>query len=188
MVESPTEKLGTLPFVIGGMSFIPGLGIFFGLVSIVWGTITKREGGKKLRMVGALGIAFSMLLYSALFYFGFAKRGGMYDELRTKLADSTLTSLVPAIEFYKAQKGKYPESLEELQKSQPEGSMTFVFDPTDVNVAGQPRYFHYQLVDESHYYLLGVGPDGKPFTADDQHPNIHSTPEGNIGYIRKEPR
>ena len=186
MVDSPTEKLGTFPFVIGGMSFIPGLGILFGLVSIVWGTITKREGGKKLRRLGALGIAFSVLLYSALFYFGFAQRGGVYDDLRKKLAETTLTSLVPAIEFYKAQTGNYPESLELLQKSQPEGSMTFVFDPTDVKVAGQPRYFHYQLVDEAHYYLLGVGPDGKPFTEDDQNPNVVSTPESKIGYIRKD--
>ncbi len=186
MVDSPTEKLGTFPFVIGGMSFIHGLGILFGLVSIVWGSITKREGGKKLRRLGALGIAFSVILYSALFYFGFAQRGGVYDDLRTKLAETTLTSLVQAIEFHKAQKGRYPESLEELQKAQPEGSMTFVFDPTDVNVAGQPRYFHYQLLDEGHYYLLGVGPDGKPFTKDDQNPNVETTPESKVGYLRKE--
>ncbi len=188
MADSPTEKLGTIPFVIGGMSFIPGLGIFFGLVSIVWGTLTKREGGKKLRMLGAAGIAFSVVLYGALFYFGFAQRGGVYDDLRTKLAESTLTSLVPAIEFYKAQKGKYPESLEELQKSQPEGSTVFVFDPTDVKVAGKSRYFYYQLVDEVHYYLLGVGPDEKPFTDDDQNPNVESSPGSTIGYIRKKPQ
>jgi len=31
------EKLGTLPYVLGGMSFIPLIGVLFGIVSIVWG-------------------------------------------------------------------------------------------------------------------------------------------------------
>lgn len=38
------EKLGTFPFVIGGMSFIPLLGVVFGLVAIVWGLFSKKDG------------------------------------------------------------------------------------------------------------------------------------------------
>ena len=119
------------------------------------------------------------------FYFGFAERGGVYDELRVKLAETNLTSLVPAIEFHKAQNGKYPASLETLQKAQPEGSAAFVFDPTDVQVVDKPRYFYFELVGDDHYYLLGVGADGKPFTQDDQNPQIESSPGSKIGFIRK---
>ena len=42
------EKLGTFPFVIGGVSFIPGIGIIFGIIAIIWGLVTKKLGGKKI--------------------------------------------------------------------------------------------------------------------------------------------
>ena len=34
-MDEQQEKLGTFPFVIGGMSFIPLIGVLFGLVAIV---------------------------------------------------------------------------------------------------------------------------------------------------------
>jgi len=95
----------------------------------------------------------------------------------------TITSLVQAIEFYKVQNGQYPESLEELRKSLPENSMVFIFDPTDAQIGGEPRYYHYELQDESHYYLLGVGPDEKPYTSDDVLPNIEVKEDGGIGLL-----
>jgi hypothetical protein len=34
------------------------------------------------------------------------------------------------------------------------------------------EFFYYELVDEAHYYLLGVGADGQPFTDDDLLPPL----------------
>ena len=45
----------------------------------------------------------------------FTYRGGMFDELRGKLARANLTGLVREIEYYKLQHGRYPGSLEELK-------------------------------------------------------------------------
>jgi hypothetical protein len=167
------------------MSFIPLIGILFGLVAIVWGLVTKKAGGKKLALIGVCGILLTIALYSALFYFGFVQRGGVYDDLRAKLSETTITSLVQSIEFYKTQNGKYPESLEVLQKSLPKNSMVFVFDPTDVKMGGKPRYYYYQLIDSEHYYLLGVGPDGQPFTADDVLPKIEVGAKSKVGLVIK---
>ena len=175
------EKLGAFPFVIGGMSFIPMIGVLFGLVAIVWGLTTKKAGGRKLAFIGGGGITLTVVLYSTLFYFGFVQRGGVYDDLRSKLSETTITSLVQAIEFYKTQHGKYPESLEVLKKSLPENSMVFVFDPANV----KPRYYYYKLIDSRHYYLLGVGPDGKPFTADDILPKIDVGAQSKVGLVIK---
>ena len=182
------KKLGAFPFVIGGISYIPLLGVPFGLVAIIWGLITKKTGGKKLAIIGGGGILFTIVLYSALFYFGFVQRGGVYDDLRSKLSETMLTSLVQSIEFYKVQNGKYPETLEILQKSLPQNSMVTVFDPTDVQIGGQPRYYHYELIDNEHYYLLGVGPDGHAFTADDVVPKINLDPESKLGLVIKSHR
>jgi len=165
------------------MSFIPLIGVLFGLVAIVWGLVTKKTGGKKLALIGGGGIAFTVVLYSSLFYFGFVQRGGVYDDLRAQLSKSTITSLVQAIEFYKTQNGHYPDSLETLRESLPENSMVFVFDPTNVQMGGEPRYYHYELKDPSHYYLLGVGPDEKPYTSDDVLPDIEVKPNSGIGLL-----
>ncbi len=177
------EKLGVFPYVIGGVSFIPGIGILFGIIAIVWGLVTKKLGGKKLAIIGACGISFSVILFCSLFYFGFVQKGGVYDDLRAQLSKSTITSLVQAIEFYKTQNGHYPESLDVLSKSLPENSMVFVFDPTHVQMGGEPRYYHYELKDESHYYLLGVGPDEKPYTSDDVLPDIEAKIDNGIGLL-----
>ncbi len=177
------EKLGIFPFVIGGVSFIPGVGVIFGIIAIIWGLVTKKVGGKKLAVIGTCGIGFSVILYGALFYFGFVQRGGVYDDLRVQLSKNTITSLVQAIEFYKTQNGQYPESLEVLRKSLPENSMVFVHDPTQVQMGGEPRYYYYELEDQEHYYLLGVGPDEQPYTSDDVLPNIEINLNGGVGLL-----
>jgi hypothetical protein len=182
-VAETNEKLGGLPFVIGGLSFIPLLGIPFGIAALIWGIRTKKTGGKKLALLGGAGILVTFILYGSLFYFGFVKRGGMYDDLRTQLAQSSLDSVVQAVEFYRLQHGEYPESLKVLQESLPKTSMIFVLDPTDVKIGGTPRYFYYERVGAEHYYLRGVGPDGLPFTSDDILPGVKATPEGKLGLL-----
>ena len=179
------EKLGAFPYVIGGLSFIPMIGVLFGIIAITWGLVTKKLGGKKLAIIGACGITLTIILYASLFYFGFMKRGGVYDDLRAKLAESTLVQVVQAIEFYKTQNGNYPESLQILKESLPENSMVFVNDPTDIKVGGEPRYYYYELVDEGHYYLLGVGADGQPFTQDDILPKMQIGPNSKVGLLTK---
>jgi hypothetical protein len=182
-IDTTTEKLGRFPYVLGGMSFIPLIGVLFGIIAIIWGLVTKKLGGKRLAAIGAAGIGFTIILYGALFYFGFMQRGGVYDDLRTKLAQTTLNSLVQSIEFYKVQHGDYPESLKVLQESLPKDSFTTVLDPTDVKVGGQPRYFYYERVGQDHYYLRGVGPDGQPFTPDDIVPQLSSAPGSEVGLL-----
>jgi hypothetical protein len=183
--STPQEKLGTFPRVIGGMSYIPLLGVPFGIIAIIWGLVTKKLGGKRLAAIGAGGIAVTVVLYGSLFYFGFVQRGGVYDDLRVKLGQTTINSLVPVIEFYKVQNGKYPESLEALQKSLPKDSFTSTFDPTIVGPGTKPRYFYYERVGDDHYFLRGLGADGQPFTADDIVPEIPSAPGSKLGLLVK---
>ena len=177
------DKLGAFPFVIGGVSFIPLVGIVFGIIAIIWGLVTNKIGGKKLAIIGACGIGFSVLLYGSLYYSSFVQRGGVYDDLREKLGKETITSLVQSIEFYKTQNGQYPESLEILRKSMPNNSMIFVYDPTHAQKGEEPRYFNYELTDDGHYYLFGTGPDGKPHTDDDLLPNVTIPKNSSIGLL-----
>lgn len=183
--DTRSEKLGVFPHVIGGMSFIPLVGVLFGLIAIIWGGTTNKQGGKRLAAIGVGGVCFTIVLYGALFYFGFMKRGGAYDDMRLRIAQGTLNAVVPEIEFYKTQNGKYPESLKVLKESLPKGSFVSVFDPTLVKLGEEQKYFFYERVGEDHYYLRGAGVDGTPFTDDDIVPQITPVPNGKIGLLIK---
>ena len=177
------KRPSTLAYIIGGMSFIPLIGVLFGIISIIWGFATSKTGGKRIAFMGLAGICLTIVLYGALFYFGFVQRGGVYDDLRKKFAQSTLNSLIPTIEYYKIQHGQYPESLKELQQSLPKDSFTFVFDPSSPNIASGPKYFFYERVGKDHYYLRSVGPDGQPFTADDIVPALTPAEASKTGLL-----
>jgi len=43
--------------------------------------------------------------------------------------------------------------------------------------------FYYERSGDAHYYLRGVGNDGKAFTADDILPNIEQTENSKIGLL-----
>jgi hypothetical protein len=180
--DTGSKKLGAFPFVIGGMSFIPVIGLIFGFIAIIWGLVTNKRGGKRLACIGAGGISFTFVLYGTLFYFG-TQPGGAYEKLRVRLAQTSINSLVPLIEFYKIQNGRYPESLKVLQEALPKESFVLVFDPTIIEVGEKQRYFYYEPVGDDHYYLRGLGPDGKPFTGDDIVPHVSSAPSSKIGLL-----
>lgn len=179
------KKIHPIFYVLAGLTFIPLLGVCFALPLFIFGLVTKKQGGKTIAVVAIVGICFSIVLYGSLFYFGFVKRGGGYDDLRIKLAQSTLTDLVKTIEFHKLQHGNYPQSLLILKQSLPENSTVFINDATDAHVGQPSRYFYYQLIDENHYYLLSVGPDSKPFTADDILPDIGQFTQTKTGLLVK---
>lgn len=177
------KRLGALPFVIGGLSYVPLIGVLFGVVALAWGIFTKRAGGKKLALIGAGGILFTIFLYGGLYYLGFIKRGGTFDKLRAGLAQSQLNALVPQIELYKFQHGHYPASLEKLRDSIPKESLISINDPACVVLGGRPKPFYYEKVGEGHYYLRSLGPDCKPFTADDILPQIDPNSADKLGLL-----
>ena len=116
-------------------------------------------------------------------YIGFVLRGGVFDDAGAQLAQSLLPTLVKSIEYYKLQNGHYPKSLLDLKGEDGKEEFLFIHDPTHMELkAGEPRLFFYQLEpDGAHYYLLSVGPDGTPFTADDIVPAIPEQELRNIG-------
>ena len=112
------ESVGCVGYALGGASFIPLVGVPIGLLAILFGWIKWKAGGWKVALLGGTGILFSVVLYSALFYFGFVQRGGVYDNLRVQMAQQIMTDLIKDLELYKVQKGVYPADLKELHPEQ----------------------------------------------------------------------
>lgn len=181
------ERLGAGPYVIAGLSFVPLVGVLFGIAAIVWSLVTRKAGRLKLALIGGGGILFTIAIYGGLFFFGFVERGGIYDHLRAGLAQGQLYTLVQAVEFYKLQYGHYPDTLQQLQATTPSGAFVFIYDPSHFGFRGQ-RLFYYRRIDADHYVLRGLGPDGVPFTDDDIVPMIPGVPNSRIGLLRDLPK
>jgi len=177
--NNSSSSVGWIPYVLAGISFIPCLGVPFGIVAIIWGIIKKAW---VVVLLGSLGIAFTVVLYGALFYLGMYQRGGPYDQLRAKMAVSMLNSTVKEIEFYKVQHGSYPKSLADLDAQEKNGFVSST-DPTAIERKGpMDARFYYELDPSGKfYYVRSVGPDGIPFTADDILPSLSPTETLNTG-------
>ncbi len=137
-----------------------------------------------LGCLGALVVAVA-LMFVALFYFGFAQRGGVYDGLRAQLAQGQLNQLVPYIELYRTQRGGYPNSLEQVAEIIPSNVPVMIYDASIVQVGPGSRLYHYERVGDDHYVLRSAGQDGVPFTDDDIVPDGFS--DGGVGLLLNRP-
>lgn len=180
------DDVPCLAYGVAAVSFIPLIGIPFGLSSIVWGISKWRTGGKNLVWLGSGGIVLTIVLYSSIAFTGMRiERTGVFDSQKEKLSITQLHMLLPVIEYFKLQHDKYPASLDELRE-QTNFPLNFI-DMTQIRFFPSsnepPRMFYYELdVSGDYYYLLGVGPDGQPFTADDILPDVSADEMNKIGY------
>lgn len=183
-VESKPKALGIISIVLGVLSFIPFFGIFIGIVAIIIGIVDIVKNKSKLGIIGlvlgVIGILISIGVYGSLFYFGFFKKGGVYDDLRIEMAKKQLTDTINAIEAYKARFGEYPERIQDLEKIS--DALVYTDQLQIVNQIRQTgsndTTFFYENKGDF-YYLFSRGIDGEAFTNDDIFPLL----DGDIGTL-----
>jgi hypothetical protein len=142
-------------YVFGGLSFVPLFGVLFGIIAIVIGAI---RGDKKIAILVVGGIAFNVVLYGSLFYFGFVAKTGVFADLKIKLASQIMTTDAGQISLYKQQHGSLPKTLAEIPRARES-----MFSPTDP--WGKP--LAYTPNEDGTFELRSAGPDGEFNTADD---------------------
>src|ERR1700750_1332999 len=154
------------PYLLGLLGLIPLVGAFVGVALILYGVFKYKS--KLLVIIGVLGITFSILVYSLIYYN--MKYGKGSGELFAELSQQNLNSLVKDIEFFKQKSGSYPDNLEELQKAD---SLVDIHDAliTRKMETGRDSKFIYRKLGDK-YTLFSVGIDDIPNTADDIYPTI----------------
>ena len=78
-----TTGISLLGYILGGASFIPLIGVLFGIAAIVVGATSRK---KVPAILGACGIVFTLVLYGSLIYFGLYASFGPWAALRRPLA------------------------------------------------------------------------------------------------------
>ena len=149
-------RVSKIPYVLAGVSFMPLIGIPFGVLAIIFGAIQKTKGPI---ILGASGILLTILLYGSLFYFGFVAKYGPYYEMKKQVTVQMLSETRGQILIYKEKNKKLPSKLQDLG---PETQGNFY---TTSDAWMQPII--YKPNSEGTFELRSIGPDGIAYTSDD---------------------
>ncbi|MGZ5218946.1 MAG: YgaP family membrane protein [Chitinophagaceae bacterium] len=165
------------PYLVGILCLIPLIGAIVGAVLLILG-LTKYKD-KWLSIIGVVGIMFTVLIYSWLFYA--MKHSPLVQQGFREISQMQLNSLIKNIEFYKLQHGSYPDSLQLLTNDDPFAPVT---DAIQLNQRRANLYYNYEKIGDQ-YLLFSSGQDGIPNTEDDLHPDISLSDSSNIGLIEQ---
>lgn len=164
------------PYLLGLLCLVPLVGAFVGLGLLLYGLLRYKD--KWLSIIGAAGIAWTILVYSALFYAG--THASIFKQGFADLSQMQLNSLVKDIEFYKLEYGQYPDSLQQLLY---DDKLAPITDPAQGLKTRENSYFSYKRVGDK-YIVFSCGLDGIPNTKDDLFPKITITDSSKIGLRR----
>jgi hypothetical protein len=149
------DRLLTTSYIFGGISFIPLMGIPFGIVAIIIGSMKKT---KVPIILGICGILLTILLYGGLFFMMFANFGPYY-EMKGQVTQQMLTQTRGQILIYKEKYHKLPAKLDDMGSP----SQDNFYETTDMWM----KPFIYKPHADGTFELRSSGPDGIPYTKDD---------------------
>ncbi len=82
-MEKIKDKSGSFPYEMGLLSYVPFIGIIFGIVSIIWSPLTRRIGSKVPTLLGLGGIVVNLILIGMVYYG--STMGGLHRYLLLKI-------------------------------------------------------------------------------------------------------
>jgi hypothetical protein len=164
------------PYLLGLLCLLPLIGAFVGLGLLLYGLLKYKD--KWLSIIGAAGIAWTIIVYSSLFYAG--THASVFKKGFEEISQMQLNSLVKNIEFYKLAHGTYPDSLQQLLK---DDQLAPIYDAVQGMSTKANSYYSYQKTGDK-YLLFSSGQDGIPNTKDDLFPQVTITDSSKIGLIQ----
>ncbi len=175
MDRAIVPKKSNPPYLLGLLCLIPLVGAFVGFGLLLYGLIKYKD--KWLSIIGAAGIAWTIIVYSTLFYE--TTHASIFKKGFAEISQKQLNTLVKNIEFYKLEHGQYPDSLTQLLI---DDKLAPINDFTQVLQRRKKSYYNYKKVGKK-YLLFSSGQDGIPNTGDDLFPQVTITDSSKIGLI-----
>jgi hypothetical protein len=154
--NSVPRKSSVAGWIFGGLSFIPLIGVLFGIIAVIIGIVKNTKGQI---ILGILGILVTFVLYGGLYYFGFVANTGVFSDLRVKLASQIITTDAGQISLYRNEHGKLPTSFADLGTPS-QANMFYTTDPWGTNLSYAPN-------SNGGFELRSAGPDKLMNTNDD---------------------
>lgn len=164
------------PYLLGLLCLIPLVGAFVGLGLLLYGLLRYKD--KWLSIIGAAGIAWTIFVYSMLFYVG--THVPAVKKRFEDLSQRQLNDLMKQVEFYNLEHGQYPDSLQQLLT---EDEFAPVHDPVQGMKTKENSYFQYGKINKK-YFLFSLGQDGLSNTKDDLFPKVTISDSSKIGLVK----
>ena len=164
------------PYLLGLLCLIPLVGAFVGLGLLLYGLLKYKD--KWLSIIGAAGILWTIIVYSALFYAG--THASIFKKGFEDISQMQLNSLVKNIEFYKLVHGQYPDSLRQLLD---DDKLAPINDAVQGMKTKENTFYNYEKIGDK-YLLFSSGQDGIPNTPDDLFPQVAISDSSKIGLIK----
>lgn len=169
------KKAPVILVVFSALSFIPLIGVVFGIISLIIGLINFKRF-KLIFILGASGIGFTILLFSIIvIVIQKIEKSGKVDQMLTQTTEMFLNNLSNELENYKCKYGSYPDSLEQIKQRNSLAVITDMYSAktmkkTDIKKHKRVGNFYYKVENDT-FVLFSVGKDGIPFTKDDIFPH-----------------
>lgn len=160
------------PYWLGLLCLFPLIGALVGIVLIILGIVKYKS--LLLSLIGAVGVIFTVGIYSALFYN--LMYGKMVGKGFEQISEKLLHDLVLNIEFYKLNNKHYPDSLEQIRAADPSVMIDDPLRMRNMDNRNRNTRFIYKKEGEK-YILFSAGIDGIPNTPDDIYPDIRKLEE-----------
>ncbi len=177
---SPSHnRISRLVYIPALCSFLPIIGIPFGISAILWGFSDWKIGGRKVVTISFLGLLSTFflgcLIYSTVIR---AISSPAMTATKTSYTKISLAFIIRYIEYYKLGHGYYPNTLDDLKEKDitfNEPAFIDLFTSPLLSPTGGPseqQYFYEVHDDGNSYELFSVGPDKIPHTQDDIYPVV----------------
>jgi hypothetical protein len=155
----------------GLLGFVPNFGAIAGVVLIIKALQLKKIG---LAAVGTADIAFTIVFWTLIF--PKLNPNGFKD-----ISQMELNNLVKNIEFYRLEKGGYPDNLQQLLKDDP---TAFINDPIQTDNLRKNTLYNYKNLGDK-YLLFSSGLDGIIDTKDDVYPTLSITDSTKVRFVKR---
>jgi hypothetical protein len=173
--KSAVKKL----YYWGLLGFVPNIGFITGIVLLIKGTSKYKD--RTLIIIGISDILFTIIFWSIFIPISENSKSGIKS--RVEFTQTQLNTVFKTIEFYKLEKGTYPDSLQQIENYK---GFVLISDPINLKFfSNKSSNFYYKKVNEK-YYLFSAGLDGILFTKDDIYPLVNPSDTNKFGIILRQ--
>ena len=170
--EIPHKRRLKKFYYLSLLCLFPGLGLLIGIVLLVYAAIVFKNIKLVLVVLLAMAGGFGIMKLDTAYLRHDLLYGKDSENGLSLLARSDLDAIVRNLELYRLKNQRYPDSLKQLEKENPE---LFIIDPLQARNHKRDSskfkdiYFFYTRSGDK-YDLFSAGPDGIPHTTDDIYP------------------
>jgi hypothetical protein len=168
MAKSDQNKRLKKFYYLSLLCLIPGFGILIGIVLLVYAIFVFRNVKLLFTILLAMAGGFLLIKVDSYYLEQDVRYGKDAENAFTLLSANGLDAIVQNLELYKLRYQQYPDSLQQLEKVNPELEIR---DPLLRRNAKAHKFINfYYKKDGDKYVLFSAGVDGIPNTADDIYP------------------